>query len=64
MENNDDFVENMKKLHAIDQLVSSLGDFYPKCWWSLYTGCVNEGFTQEQAFALLTHYIHCTIKTV
>lgn len=40
-----------------DQVAASIRDQFPPVWWGLYTGCMERGFTEKQAFALVTTFI-------
>ena len=47
-----------------DQQAATLAEMFPPLWRRLYNGLVCEGFTKEEAMALLKTYILCsgTIK--
>lgn len=45
--------------HKTDQLLAVIRDTLPAVWWAVYSGCIDKGFTPEQAMQLvLTHTIH------
>ncbi len=46
-----------KKRSEMDQAQAFLGELYPPLWRKLYLGCVEEGFSEDQAFRLLRTYI-------
>ena len=46
-----------KDLAAFDQDCKIICETFPPLWFSLYTGCVEEGFTEVQALELVKAYI-------
>jgi hypothetical protein len=40
-----------------DQQVASIRDELPSCWWALYKGCMEKGFSEIQALELLKTWI-------
>ena len=41
----------------LDQAVAALIELYPPTWRGLYLGCVSEGFTPDEALALVKTHI-------
>ena len=41
----------------LDQAMAELNDVLPSLWRSLYDGCRREGFTRDQAMALVIAFI-------
>jgi hypothetical protein len=48
---------NPKQQSDVDQAAAEIGDNLPKFWFRIYRGCVEAGFTQEQAFRLLLTFV-------
>jgi len=46
-----------KQQALLDQATSSMGELYPGAWWSIYQGCLEKGFNEEQTMKLLVAYI-------
>ncbi|KKM86805.1 hypothetical protein LCGC14_1275260 [marine sediment metagenome] len=44
-------------LHDLEQSIAVMGDMFPPLWRKMYTRSIEEGFTEEQAFALVQTYI-------
>jgi hypothetical protein len=44
-----------------DQSAAFMGDNFPPLWWRLFTKMIDEGFTPDQALALLRAYIFATL---
>ena len=42
---------------AIEQAVASMGETIPLMAWSLYTGFVEQGFTEDQSFTLTRDFV-------
>jgi hypothetical protein len=42
------------KPNEFDQVVATYRDTMPRCWWAIYQGAMAAGFTERQAFALVT----------
>ena len=42
---------------AIEQAAASIGETIPLMAWSLYTGLVNQGFTEDQSFTLTRDFV-------
>ena len=51
---------NPEDIHKIDQAMAAMGEFLPKLWWSIYQGCIDQGFTKDQAFSILIQYMKST----
>ena len=45
-----------------DGAFKALNDMLPPHWWSMYQGCLKEGFTDEQAMRLLLKHIEKPCK--
>lgn len=41
----------------VDGGFKAMSDMLPPHWWSMYIGCLDQGFTEEQAMRLLLKYI-------
>lgn len=48
---------NPKDVADFDQASKAIIDGFPVLWWGLYKGCVDQGFTEGQAIALVMTYI-------
>ena len=48
---------SMKKDAELEQAIASFRDMVPRSWWSLYHGCMNQGFNETESFDLLKTYI-------
>ncbi len=46
----------------IDQANAAIADMFPTCWWGLYKGCVDKGFTPEESLRLVITYIETTLR--
>jgi hypothetical protein len=46
----------------LDQNLARLADTFPPHWYRLYAGCVEAGFTDEQAMEILKVYINSAIQ--
>lgn len=40
-----------------DQTIAEVRDRLPALWWALYIGCIEKGFTADQAMVLLKAFI-------
>lgn len=45
-----------------DQQCAEARDKLPQLWWSIYSGCLEKGFTEEQALTLTVEYIKVISK--
>lgn len=49
----------------LEEALVNMREVLPRGWWAVYAGCVQAGFTPNQAFGLTTTYIlasHSTIR--
>lgn len=53
---------NPKDKAQLDQSAAALKELMPTMWWAVYSGCVNKGFTPDQAIKLTVAYIQSTNK--
>ena len=42
-----------KQQHEAEQGAAYLTEFLPPSWWGIYSGCIKEGFSEQQAFELV-----------
>ena len=42
---------------GFDQDLAKLRDMLPAVWWAIYSGCIDKGFSKEQALLLVIAYI-------
>ena len=47
----------------MDQRRSQIVDLCPPLWRGVYLRCIEEGFTEEEAFKLLHTFILATVKS-
>lgn len=47
---------------AMDQGIAQITETFPVLWHGLYMGCIEQGFTEQQALALVCQYIAATHK--
>lgn len=40
-----------------DQILAEIRDSIPGLWWALYSGCLEAGFSEYQAFELVKAWI-------
>jgi len=41
----------------MDELFVNMRNTLPRLWWNIYQGCLEAGFDETRAFALLQTYI-------
>ena len=41
----------------LDQEIAQAGEMLPTMYWALYSGCVERGFTENQAMAIVLEFI-------
>ena len=46
-----------KQKHEHEQSLAFVAETCPRLWYGLYTRCIEEGFTQEQAMTLVVAFI-------
>ena len=39
--------------HEMDQMLAQIKEELPKMYWAIYTGCIDEGFTEVQALQIV-----------
>ena len=49
--------DRIKDLAELDQSISECINTFPVMWYGLYEGCVEKGFTKEQAIDLVKTFI-------
>ena len=49
-----------KDIASMDQSGKLLADILPSMWRGLYTGCIEQGFSEPQAMDLLKTYIRAS----
>lgn len=48
---------NQPSKSNFDQELAQLRDAIPAIWWAVYTGCVEKGFTPDQALQLTIAFL-------
>lgn len=51
-----------KELAKADQVLSMIADMLPPVWWNLFDGCIEKGFTRDEALSILKTYIATTLR--
>lgn len=46
-----------KEIAEYDQAIKLMSDSFPPLWWSMFTNCKKEGFTDAQAMELVKTFI-------
>ena len=50
--------EHIRRMQEIDQNIEFyFRDAYPRSWWALYEGCIEQGFKPQDALDLVKTYI-------
>ena len=42
-----------EQIADMDQASKAMADTFPTLWWGLFKGCVDKGFTREEALELV-----------
>lgn len=53
-----------KDKSELDQDMKLIEETLPLFWWSLYQGCLNVGFEQDEAFKIVLTYITTSCRKV
>ena len=53
--------QHMRDVHDLEQSSTFVIDNFPRLWYGLYRRCVEEGFNEAQAMALVKVYINTTL---
>lgn len=46
-----------------EQRMTTLRESLPSIWWALYAGCIDKGFREDQAMALVCAFIRTPPNT-
>lgn len=46
-----------------DQKLAEIRDSLPAIWWAYFSGCVDKGFTREEALSVLKCWIRITHRS-
>lgn len=49
--------EEAKNKARTDQNLAQIRDAVPSLWWAIYSGCIQQGFLEEQALRLVIAFI-------
>jgi len=53
---------NAKQRAMMDQSIAALSEMLPDLWWGLFQGCVEKGFSEEQAIELIKQYVASDLR--
>ena len=51
---------NAKDSARMDQARAYLAEHLPPLWWSIFAGCVKQGFSREESLMLVMNYVRVT----
>jgi hypothetical protein len=54
-------VLNPNDVAKFDQALAMIGEFYPASLWAMYSGCLERGFSEQQAMSLTVQWLVTTI---
>lgn len=56
--------EQNEKIRKMDEARTFVVDHYPRLWKGLYTGLVDEGFSETQALRILLTYVSTSCRAL